>query len=110
MDILIQILIIILVAALLVYLYFLISNKTDSFFIKRNQTELDNKAAQSHFPKPRYCPVCKSKLGPHDSLFAEMYNKQKGQTRHKVFIHGCRFCYNPRKARQAQEAQTSIEV
>lgn len=40
--------------------------------------------------KPRYCPVCGSKLGPRDVLYAEIF---EGEPRDKVIIKGCKYCY-----------------
>lgn len=42
--------------------------------------------------KPKFCPLCKSELKKHDSIYAEMY---KGEQRPKVIIHGCKYCYAP---------------
>lgn len=40
--------------------------------------------------KPRYCPVCGSKLGPRDVIYAEIF---QGEPRDKVVIKGCKYCY-----------------
>ena len=50
---------------------------------------------EKKFPRPRYCPVCKSILSEWDSLFAEMYHNKENPEKVKVFIHGCRHCYRP---------------
>ncbi len=92
MTVLLQIVIFLLAAGLLVYLYLLLTNKSDARDVRRNKNELDHRNA---IPKPRYCPVCRSRLGPHDSLFAEMYLRAEKGVRSKVFIHGCRYCYRP---------------
>ncbi|MDD5066086.1 MAG: hypothetical protein PHF84_03465 [bacterium] len=42
--------------------------------------------------KPRFCPLCKSELKKHDSIYAEFYD---AEPRPKVIIHGCRYCYMP---------------
>jgi RNA polymerase subunit RPABC4/transcription elongation factor Spt4 len=40
--------------------------------------------------KPRYCPVCGSKLGPRDVIYAEIFHSEP---RDKVIIKGCKYCY-----------------
>ncbi len=40
--------------------------------------------------KPRYCPVCNSRLGPRDVIYAEIF---QGEPRDKVIIKGCKYCY-----------------
>ncbi len=40
--------------------------------------------------KPRYCPVCGSRLGPRDVLYAEIFHSEP---RDKVIIKGCKYCY-----------------
>ncbi len=42
--------------------------------------------------KLRFCPLCKSELKKHESLYAEYH---EGEPRPKVIIHGCRYCYIP---------------
>ncbi|MCX8028672.1 MAG: hypothetical protein N2712_01595 [Brevinematales bacterium] len=40
--------------------------------------------------KPRYCPVCRSRLGPRDVIYAEIF---QGEPRDRVIIKGCKYCY-----------------
>lgn len=40
--------------------------------------------------KPRYCPVCGSRLGPKDVIYAEIF---QSEPRDKVVIKGCKYCY-----------------
>jgi|YNPMSStandDraft_1061717.scaffolds.fasta_scaffold33151_2 ABC-type antimicrobial peptide transport system permease subunit len=59
-----------------------------------NETESkkrENKNSEQGLKK-RFCPLCGSELGENDSIYAEMY---EGESRPKVIIHGCRYCYKP---------------
>lgn len=42
--------------------------------------------------KPRTCPMCGSKLGPHDVLYGEVIREKP--TMH-IVIKGCNHCYKP---------------
>lgn len=42
--------------------------------------------------KRRFCPLCKTELKKHESLYAEFH---KAEPRPRVIIHGCRYCYAP---------------
>ena len=95
MEILFTIVIIALAALVFFYLYLMLTNKTDTYFLKKDKEDIDRHANNTPLPKPRICPVCKSRLGQKDSLFAEMYHKAKEGHKTKVFIHGCRYCYKP---------------
>lgn len=40
--------------------------------------------------KPRHCPVCGSRLGQKDVIYAEIF---QSEPRDKVIIKGCKYCY-----------------
>lgn len=42
--------------------------------------------------KRRFCPLCKSELKKHESIYAEFH---EAEPRPRVIIHGCRYCYAP---------------
>lgn len=60
--------------------------------IKRNRKKTDNDEEEPEKlgTKPRYCPVCGSRLGPKDVIYAEIF---QSEPRDKVIIKGCKYCY-----------------
>lgn len=54
--------------------------------IKRIPEEEEEKPGS----RPRYCPVCKARLGPKDVIYAEIFHSEP---RDKVIIKGCKYCY-----------------
>ncbi|MFN4245721.1 MAG: hypothetical protein ACK4F9_06200 [Brevinematia bacterium] len=53
-------------------------------------TNFDNDNDYKPGTKPRYCPVCNSRLGPRDVIYAEIF---QSEPRDKIVIKGCKYCY-----------------
>ncbi len=87
--------------AIAIYLYFMNKLHESEDRLKKEEIEIDDKKEEEKPSetreepeglKPRFCPLCKSELKKHESVYAEMY---KGEQRPKVIIHGCKYCYIP---------------
>jgi hypothetical protein len=46
-----------------------------------------------HYPRTKVCPCCGARLEQHDALFASMDDEKNSEGKHRVFIHGCRYCH-----------------
>ena len=69
----------------------LVLSKEESKDKKRKKATEENEEENTKLgTKPRYCPVCGSKLGPRDVLYAEIFHSEP---RDKVIIKGCKYCY-----------------
>jgi len=65
-------------------------SKEESKAQKRKKATEEKEENTKLGTKPRYCPVCGSKLGPRDVLYAEIFHSEP---RDKVIIKGCKYCY-----------------
>ncbi|MCS7299796.1 MAG: hypothetical protein RMJ37_07580 [Spirochaetia bacterium] len=66
------------------------SNRYEDIRKNRRKTNDEDDEPQKLGSKPRYCPVCGSRLGPKDVIYAEIF---QGEPRDKVIIKGCKYCY-----------------
>lgn len=57
---------------------------------KKSSSEKVEENGRELGKRPRYCPVCNSKLGPKDVIYAEIF---QAEPRDKVVIKGCKYCY-----------------
>ncbi len=98
--------------ALAFYLYFITKLNEKDNKLKQADIEIEEKEEKKETEtdkswkklKQRFCPLCGTFLDKHDNLYAEMY---EGKERPKVIIHGCRYCYMPKKSESVQKATES---
>ncbi|MGC8767208.1 MAG: hypothetical protein ACP5PT_02985 [Brevinematia bacterium] len=62
----------------------------DNEYSKKVKHNKENDNEEKLGSRPRYCPVCKAKLGPKDVIYAEIFHSEP---RDKVIIKGCKYCY-----------------
>lgn len=72
---------------------YIMSRKAVKRFPKRESGEPEVEAVvEEDRLRPRFCPVCGSRLGPKDVIYAEII---KSKPHDKVVIKGCKYCYVP---------------
>ncbi|MEN2997567.1 MAG: hypothetical protein ABDH28_00795 [Brevinematia bacterium] len=57
---------------------------------RKREAHNEENEDKNYATKPRHCPVCGSKLGPRDVIYAEIF---QAEPRDKVVIKGCKYCY-----------------
>lgn len=100
-----------------IYLYLMSSQPTPGEREAKRRARLgEDPAAAAETPVPeqpagrpmRYCPICRSEMGPFDKLYGEIY---RATPRDKVLIKGCRRCYAiPGKAESRPDFEGALNL
>ncbi len=94
----------------LIILLFLMNIKysvEEKSYKKKKVSKVNEDREEELGTRPRYCPVCNSRLGPKDVIYAEIF---QSEPRDKVVIKGCKYCYrlSPEEAVRIKPYQKRI--